>query len=450
MPSTTPRTSDVQICMRALLITTAAASPRLPRSIFARRAMSTLSAALSARISATDVPCIVQMQQMLRGKTDVLSLAQGIVHWPPPEQALAAGRAAMLEPDTSMYGADDGILPLRDALKAKLAAENGIVNSEVMVTAGANQAYTNIVLTLMDAGDPSLLYRPYYFNHLMALQMTGSQDELVLPPNLPDLQPDLGFLKQELERRAADPDTKQLKMITLCNPGNPTGVMIPKATLEEASALCKRFGVWLIIDNTYEHFAYADCPPHECIEADHIVNVFSFSKAFGMMGWRVGYVAFPPILGPQLFKVQDTIAICPTIASQKLALGALSAGRGWVTERVDALAEQKALVLDALHTHLGAENVKGGSGAIYLFCKLPEGVEDDMTAVRYLVEEHGVCLIPGSACGMPGHVRVCYANVSLEKTREAAKRLHAGLGALAAGTVDLAAIKQRAEAGGSA
>ena len=95
--------------------------------------MSTLSAALSARISATDVPCIVQMQQMLRGKTDVLSLAQGIVHWPPPEQALAAGRAAMLEPDTSMYGADDGILPLRDALKAKLAAENGIVNSEVMV-----------------------------------------------------------------------------------------------------------------------------------------------------------------------------------------------------------------------------------------------------------------------------------------------------------------------------
>ena len=240
------------------------------------------------------------------------------------------------------------------------------------MTAGANQAYTNIVLTLMDAGDPSLLYRPYYFNHLMALQMTGSQDELVLPPNLPDLQPDLGFLKQELERRAATPDTKQLKMITLCNPGNPTGVMIPKATLEEASELCKRFGVWLIIDNTYEHFAYADCPPHECIEADHIVNVFSFSKAFGMMGWRVGYVAFPPILGPQLFKVQDTIAICPTIASQKLALGALSAGRGWVTERVDALAEQKALVLDALHTHLGAENVKGGSGAIYLFCKLPE------------------------------------------------------------------------------
>ena len=133
--------------------------------------MSTLSAALSARISATDVPCIVQMQQMLRGKTDVLSLAQGIVHWPPPEQALAAGRAAMLEPDTSMYGADDGILPLRDALKAKLAAENGIVNSEVMVTAGANQAYTNVVLTLMDAGDAAMLFRPYYFNHLMALQV---------------------------------------------------------------------------------------------------------------------------------------------------------------------------------------------------------------------------------------------------------------------------------------
>jgi len=195
-----------------------------------------------------------------------------------------------------------------------------------MVTAGANQAYTNVVLTLMDAGDASCLFRPYYFNHLMALQMTGSAKQLVLPPSLPDLQPDVSALRRELEGRAASSDP-QLKMVTLVNPGNPSGVMIPRATLEEASALCASHGVWLVIDNTYEHFAYAEGPAHECIEGDHILNVFSFSKAYGMMGWRVGYVAFPPRLGPELFKVQDTIAICPTIASQKLAIGALSAGR---------------------------------------------------------------------------------------------------------------------------
>ena len=138
----------------------------------------------SARLGSTDVPCIVQMQQMLRGKTDVLSLAQGIVHWPPPAAALDAARDAVGLPQTNAYCADDGLPELRDALKARLAAEKGLVASEVMVTAGANQGYTNLVLSLLDAGDAAVLFRPYYFNHLMALQMTGS--EIVTPASTPE------------------------------------------------------------------------------------------------------------------------------------------------------------------------------------------------------------------------------------------------------------------------
>ena len=139
----------------------------------------------SRRIRATDPPCIVQMQQMLRGKDDVISLAQGIVHWQPPAAALDAAREFIGAPETSLYCADDGLPDLRAALLRKLASKNGIVGSDVMVTQGANQAYMNLVLTLLDAGDAALLYRPYYFNHLMALQMTGSASELVLPPSLP-------------------------------------------------------------------------------------------------------------------------------------------------------------------------------------------------------------------------------------------------------------------------
>jgi katanin p60 ATPase-containing subunit A1 len=137
-------------------------------------------------------------------------------------------------------------------------------------------------------------------------------------------------------------------------------------------------GAWLVIDNTYEHFAYPNEAPHECIEAAHIVNVFSFSKAFGMMGWRVGYLAYPPPLAPELLKAQDTIVICPSILSQRLALAAMAPGRRWVHERVSGLAEQKALVLEALTTALPAGSIQGGSGAIYLFCKLP--VEDASSA----------------------------------------------------------------------
>ena len=96
-------------------------------------------------------------------------------------------------------------------------------------------------------------------------------------------------------------------------------------------------------------------------------------------------------------------------------------------------------MLEALHSVLPKESVRGGSGAIYLFCKLPEGVSDDLAAVAWLTAKHRVATIPGSACGMPGYFRVCYANLPLEKTREAASRLGAGLKELAAGGVDLSA-----------
>jgi katanin p60 ATPase-containing subunit A1 len=262
----------------------------------------------------------------------------------------------------------------------------------------------------------------------MALQMTGSAREVVLPNSTPEMQPDVIALQTEMESRAAS-GLPPVRLVTLVNPGNPTGVMIPRRTLEAVAALCAQHGAWMLVDNTYEHFEYEGATPHACVEGPHILNLFSFSKAFGMMGWRVGYLAFPPSLKPELFKVQDTLVICPAVASQRVALGAVAAGRGWVSSRVAALAEQKALVREAL-IPLGLGAVRGGSGAIYLMARLP--VADDVAVVRWLCEAHKVALIPGSACGQPGHVRVCYANLTLEKTREAAARLRAGMEQLVA------------------
>ncbi|CAE7652844.1 ISS1 [Symbiodinium pilosum] len=129
-------------------------------------------------------------------------------------------------------------------------------------------------------------------------------------------------------------------------------------------------------------------------------------------------------------KVQDTIAICPTVVSQKVALAALGAGREWVQERVRGLKENKRLVIQALTETLGPGSVAGGSGAIYLMAKLPKGFENDTQVVEWLSEKHRVCAIPGSACGAPGEIRVCYANLAPAKCEEAARRLKAGLSEL--------------------
>jgi aspartate/methionine/tyrosine aminotransferase len=106
--------------------------------------------------------------------------------------------------------------------------------------------------------------------------------------------------------------------------------------LRRISELCKNAGCWLVVDNTYEYFMY-DGLKHTCVEAPHIINVFSFSKAYGMMGWRIGYIAYPSEvegLGAQLLKTQDNIPICASIIGQKLALYSLELGPEWVKERV--------------------------------------------------------------------------------------------------------------------
>lgn len=383
----------------------------------------------SKRIRLTDEPCIVAMQRMLRGKEGIMSLAQGIVHWAPPVAASEAAAKAAGEPDTNSYCADDGLPVLREALKEKLRRENGLDGVEVMVTAGANQAYTNLVCTLLDSQDAAVLFSPFYFNHRMALQMTGGHASVVLAPSTKDYLPDVDWLEKRL---AESPVGERIRMVTVVNPGNPTGMILPKAMLDRLSALCKKHGAWLVMDNTYEHFTYEEDghPSHSCISGDHVVNVFSFSKAFGMMGWRVGYLAFPPSLLPELMKVQDTIAICPTVVSQKVALAALGAGREWVKERVRGLKENKRLVIQALTETLGPDSVAGGSGAIYLMARLPKGFENDTRVVEWLSEKHRVCAIPGSACGAPGEIRVCYANLAPEKCAEAARRLKAGLSEL--------------------
>jgi katanin p60 ATPase-containing subunit A1 len=193
----------------------------------------------------------------------------------------------------------------------------------------------------------------------------------------------------------------------------------------------------LVLDNTYEYFVYDAGRPFHCVEAPHVINIFSFSKAYGMMGWRQGYLSYIDSqvdvrgnawsLEAQLLKCQDTIPICPTIVSQHVALGALQdAGKSWVQSKLEDVVRNQQLIREVLVEAVGESNVWGGQGAIYLFVRLPPGV-DDNEVVKELALVHKVVIIPGTACGAPGHVRVSYANLVPEKCVEAAERLRSGL-----------------------
>eukprot|EP00249_Psilotum_nudum_P016832 c26003_g1_i1 orf=107-1297(+) len=383
------------------------------------------AARLSQRVLATDTPVMVKMQELFYGMKDAVSLAQGVVYWQPPAQALEKIKGLVSESSISNYGADDGIPELRSALVDKLRRENKLYKSSVMVTAGANQAFVNLVLTLCDAGDSVVMFAPYYFNAYMSFQMTGVTDIMIGPSDLDTLQPDADWLEEALvpkEGKAVP------KLVTVVNPGNPSGAYVPEALLQRISGLCKKAGAWLVVDNTYEYFMYKGLK-HVCVEGDHIVNIFSFSKAYGMMGWRIGYIAYPSGvegLGAQLLKVQDNIPICPSIIGQKLALHSLETGPEWVHERVQDLSKNIDIVMEAL-SPLGKGKVKGGEGSIYLWAELPSNAMDDVPVVYWLAKKHGVLVIPGSASGGPGFIRVSFAGLREEECRLAAARLRKGL-----------------------
>ncbi|KAH9297970.1 hypothetical protein KI387_029652, partial [Taxus chinensis] len=240
---------------------------------------------LARRALGTEMPVMVQMQELLREADDCMSLAQGVVYWQPPQQALEKVKDAIWHPSTSNYGPDEGLPELRQALVGKLRRENNLCKSSVMVTAGANQAFVNLVLTLCDPGDSVVMFVPYYFNAYMSFQMTGITDILAGPCNTETLQPDADWLEERFSKKG---NALRPKLVTIVNPGNPSGSYVPDPLLRRISELCKNAGSWLVVDNTYEYFMY-DGLKHTCVEGPHVVNVFSFSKAYGMMGWRVGY-----------------------------------------------------------------------------------------------------------------------------------------------------------------
>ncbi|KAL0826253.1 hypothetical protein Bca101_049930 [Brassica carinata] len=366
---------------------------------------------LSRRTLGTDTPVMTQIRKLMAELTNPMSLAQGVVHWQPPQKALDKVKDIVWDPIVSSYGPDEGIPELRHALQIKLRQENKLTESAVMVTAGANQAFVNLVLALCDPGDSVVMFQPYYFNAYMAFQMTGVTNIIV------------DWLEKTLSESKPTP-----KVVTVVNPGNPSGTYVPEPLLKRISKICKDAGCWLIVDNTYEYFMY-DGLKHCCVEGDNIVNVFSFSKTYGMMGWRLGYIAYSERLdgfAAELLKIQDNIPICASIISQRLALYALEEGAGWITERVKGLVKNREIVKEALEP-LGKENVKGGEGAIYLWAKLPEEHGDDFKVVRWLAHRHGVVVIPGSASGGSGYVRVSFGGLKEEEMRAAAERLRKGL-----------------------
>ena len=359
---------------------------------------------LAQRMQAVQSPIIPVVGEWIRQCPGTISLGQGIVHYGPPVQALEQIHH-FVAAQNHKYQPVDGIPPLRDAVAAKLAAENGIALDEhnaLVVTAGGNMAFFNALAAIADPGDEVILPTPYYFNHEMAVTMLSCRP--VLAPTREDYQLDLAAIAERI--------TPRTRAVVTVSPNNPTGAVYSRDSLVAVNELCRSHGLFHIHDEAYEYFVFDGgahfSPALLPNTADHTISLFSLSKAYGFASWRIGYMVLPARLLTAVKKAQDTIVICPPVISQYAAAGALEAGHDWCRERIARFDEARAAVRQQLDTIKDFCFVPASRGALYFLLRIDARL-DPLTVAERLIRDHGVAVIPGNTFGIE---RGCYLRMS--------------------------------------
>lgn len=376
-------------------------------------------------IDSVQVPVIRSVGEWTRNTPGVLSLGQGMVAYPPPEEALQAIAGFGSVPDQHFYHSALGYRPLLDAIEKKLGEENRIdvVSSyRVMVTAGANMAFLTALMAICDPGDEVILPLPYYFNQEMAVRMLNCRPVMVPTDSHYQLQMDLLEAAISAKTRA----------IVTISPNNPTGAVYPEADLAAVNELCRRHEIYHISDEAYEYFTYGNVrhfsPGSLPGSSGHTISLFSLSKAYGFASWRIGYMVFPEALLTPLLKVQDTNLICPPTITQMAATGAMAEGYSYCRRHLPDLAAVRGFMLGRLEQLHDFCDVVATDGAFYLLVGL-HTEQKDMAVVKTLIERFKVAAIPGCAFGLDHgcYLRLSYGMLDRSRAETAMARLCDGI-----------------------
>lgn len=354
----------------------------------------------------------------------LLNMAQAVPSYPPAEELQEWLAAAVRRPDSSLYTEILGLPGLRSALAVHMSESYGADLSarDFGITAGCNQAFCVAMSALAGPGDEVILPAPWYFNHQMWLQMQG-----VTPVPLP-CDEARGALPDPAD--AAALITDRTRAVVLVTPNNPTGAIYPPELIEAFYELASERGIALVLDETYKDFMPADAPPHALFNRfdwrDVFIQLYSFSKAYSLTGYRVGSVAGGPSVMAAIEKIMDCIAICAPRIGQEAALYGLGHLAGWRAEKRGLMQDRT----DALRQAFRESNCGYGlvsSGAYFAWLRHPFSGMDSADVARMLATDHNLLCLPGSMFGpqQENYLRLAFANLEAGKMREVVSRLSA-------------------------
>lgn len=353
---------------------------------------------------------------------NVISLGQALPGFGPPASALIAAADALRQTDTHVYSADAGRPTLREALCRRLASTYGIqaATDDVIITAGGNQAFMLALMTLVKAGDEVLLPAPYFINHEMAVRAIGA-----MPKEVPLSETD-GFA---LRREDLEPHvSSKTRAVVLCTPSNPTGAVIAGDEMRAIASKLAARGVVMIVDETYGRFVYdgafesaASLPGWR----ENVVVVSTFSKSFGMTGWRVGYLLADAPVCEQAIKIQDAMIICAPVISQVAVEAAIRESWDYPSAFVIELVARRQTLAEGL-ARIPRLHWSPTGGGFFAFVKV-ERCTDSAALAADLLERAHVVTIPGATFGRSGEgfLRLSYGAATRDDLGEASGRLKA-------------------------
>ena len=344
---------------------------------------------------------------------NIIGLGAGEPDFDTPEHIKAAAISAINNGMTK-YTAVDGTPALKKSIIEKFSKDNGLSYepNQILVSSGGKQSFFNLSLALINEGDEVVIPAPYWVSYPdMVLVSDG------VPVIVPTTQEQRFKMTAEQLKAAL---TDKTRLVVINSPSNPTGVAY---TLEELKALAdvlKAYpDVLIATDDMYEHIRFNDQPFVNILNAapelyDRTIVLNGVSKAYSMTGWRIGYAAGPAKLIGAMKKVQSQSTSNPCSIAQEAARAALEGDQGCVAEMVVAFKERHEFVVSELNKIDGVECIPA-DGTFYAFPSF-QGVIDarsdisnDIELAEYLLQEAGVALVPGSAFGAPGNMRLSFA-----------------------------------------
>ena len=379
-----------------------------------------------ARVKPSPTGAVLALATKLRAEgRDIISLGTGEPDFDTPQAIKDAGIAA-IESGATKYTPIDGTAALKGAVARKLQRDNNLeyAPNQILVTSGAKQALYNLCVALLGPGDEAIIPAPYWVSYPDMVKLADA-DPVFIETSIDDdfkVTPD----------RLAAAITPRTRLLILNSPSNPTGACYSALELQGFSEVLEAHpGVVVVADEIYECIHWADEPFISFADAcpalyERTVTVNGVSKAYAMTGWRIGYAAGPEDLIGLMTTVQSQSTSNASSISQAAAEVALDGDQSVVTAMVREYRERHDFVVAALNDIPGFE-CRPGEGTFYALPRVTGALEslklaDDVALTEHLLSSGGVAVVPGTAFGAPGYIRLSFA-CSMTELEEAVARI---------------------------